>query len=253
MGRIDILLADMAVAGALALACILIWRRLYREFPFFLSYVISSILIALIRVAVSGNYQTFFKVYWATETIYALLALLALHEVFRLVFMAFFENWWFWLFFPCVVAAIFILAVVSRLGSPPVQANRVISLILSLGTAVNLVQALLFLLFFSLVWFFGIRWRNYPFGIVLGFAAIAIGVLGGNWARSEFGTKFNSLFGYAHSVAYIVAVILWLETFIRSPQPEPKWTYEITPEQLLEQIRQYTKIFERYFKRRRQK
>src|SRR5258708_35907157 len=85
---------------AVALASTLVWRRLYREFPFFLTYVVSSILIAIIRVSVSGNYRTFFKVVWATEAIYALLALLALHEVFRWVFMPFFEQWWFWLFFP---------------------------------------------------------------------------------------------------------------------------------------------------------
>jgi hypothetical protein len=236
---------------AAALASTLVWRKLYREFPFFLVYVISSILIAVIRVSVSGNYRTFFKVVWTTEALYALLALLALHEVFRWVFLAFFERWWFWLFFPGVVAAIFILTVVYRLGSPPVQANRVISLILSLGTAVNLVQAALFLLFFALVAFHSIRWRNYPVGIVLGFAAISIGAFGGNWARSEFGTKFNHLFGYAPSVAYILAVTLWLETFLRPPEPKPKWTHAITPEQLLEQIRQYTRIFGRY--RERQK
>src|SRR5262245_15226553 len=114
------------------LATLLVRRRLYRDFPFFLTYVISSILITFGRLWAIGNYQIFFKVTWTTEVIYAVLALLALHEVFRRVFMAFFQRWWFWLFFTLVVATMFILTVAYHLGNPPAQANRVISLILSL-------------------------------------------------------------------------------------------------------------------------
>ena len=68
------------------------------------------------------------------------------------------------------------------------------SFIISMGMAVNLVQALLFVLFFVLVWFNGIGWREYPFGIVMGFAAIAIGAFIVKWARSEFGTKLMPMF-----------------------------------------------------------
>ena len=58
------------------------------------------------------------------------------------------------------------------------------------------------------------------------------------------------LFSYAPAVAYILAVVLWLKTFLRPPEPEPQWRLKITPEQLLEEIRQYSKVFGR-FKRKR--
>lgn len=224
------------------LVVLFVWRKLHREFPFFFIYLFTSVLVPVVRLAVRNDYLTFFKVVWSTEVIYAVLALLALHEIFRKVFAAFYEKRWFWLFFPVVVVAISILAVIYRLGSPPAQANEVISLIISLGMAVNLVQALLFVLFFLLVWFNGIGWREYPFGIVMGFAAIAIGGFIGNWSRSEFGTKSIPLFSYAPAVAYILAVIVWLKTFLRPPEPEPQWKLKITPEQLLEELRQYSKI-----------
>jgi hypothetical protein len=245
----DILLTVVGPTLDAWLATILVRRNLYREFPFFFLYISSSILIDVIRLSVSGNYHLFFMVAWGTEAIYVVLGLLALHEVFRRVFAAFYKNWWFWLFFPCAVTAISVMAVVYRLGSPPVQANRVMSLIVSLGMAVNLVQAAIFVLFFLLLWWNGIRWRNYPTGIVLGFAIIASISLGSNWARSEFGTKFIGLFSYAPAVAYIVAVILWLETFLRPPEPEPDWFHEITPAQMLEQVQQYTRIIERFLGR----
>jgi hypothetical protein len=251
MRESDILLGLIGPVLAIVLATVVIRRNLHREFPFFLLYILSSILITTARLSVGGNYQLFFIVTWATEALYAILALLALHEVFRIVFKAFYERWWFWLFFPCVVLAISVLAVIYRFGSPPIQANRVMSAIVSLGMAVNLVQALLFVLFFFLVWLNGIRWREYPFGIVQGFAAISIGAFGAAWARSEFGTRLNVVSSYAPSVAYILAVILWLEAFLRPPDPDPKWTLEMTPQQLLEELRQGAKILERLRGRRR--
>jgi hypothetical protein len=251
MGKTEIFFNVAGTLLATALAGILTRRKLYTEFPFFFAYIISSILIAIVRLSVGDNYQTFFKVYWATEAIYALLALLALHEVFRWVFLAFFDNWWFWLFFPSAFVAIATLAALYHFRALPAQADQIINLILSFGMAVNWVQAGLFVLFFVLVWFHGIRWRDYPFGIVVGFTVIATGSLGARWARSEFGTKFNSLASYAPAVAYLVAVVVWLITFIRPPEAEREWALNMTPEQMLHEIRQYIRIVERFLRRRK--
>jgi hypothetical protein len=242
MRKADILLGVIALILAAWLAILLVRSKTNRKFPFFFLYVISSIVFAILRLSVSSNYPLFFVIYWITEAVYVLLALMALHEVFRKIFAAFYEKRWFWLFFPSVVIAISVLAVIYRLGSPPTQANAVMSFIISMGMAVNLVQALLFVLFFVLVWFNGIGWREYPFGIVMGFAAIAVMTFSVQWARSEFGTRLNVVSSYAPAVAYILAVILWLNTFLRPPEPEPQWKLKITPEQLLEELRQYSKI-----------
>src|ERR1700680_2820354 len=132
MLKIDIFLTVSGLAGAVSLASILTWRKLYREFPFFFTYVCLSIIIPVIRVSVSGHYRLFVEVYWATEVIYALLALLALHEVFRRVLIAFFSKWWFWLLFPCSVIAILAIATIYHAAHLQAQANRVMSLIVSL-------------------------------------------------------------------------------------------------------------------------
>jgi hypothetical protein len=245
MRTADILLGLIGPIMTAWLGTVLVRRKANRAFRFFFLYVCSSVVLPILTLSVSNNYRLFFLVSWATEAIYVVLALLALHEVFRKVFAAFYEKRWFWLFFPAVVIAISALAVIYRFGSPPAQANQVISLIISLGMAVNLVQAFLFVLFFVLVWFNGIGWREYPFGIVMGFAAIATVTFTATWARSEFGTKLNPVSSYAPAVAYILAVILWLKTFLRPPEPEPQWRLKITPEQLLEEMRQYSKILGR--------
>lgn len=112
-------------------------------------------------------------------------------------------------------------------------------------------EAGIFVLFFLLVWFHGIRWRDYPFGIVVGFVVIAVGSLAARWVRSEFGTKFNFLASYAPAVAYLLAVVLWIATFIRRSEPELQWAINMTPEQMLHEVRQYTRVIERFLRRRK--
>lgn len=238
----DILLGFVAPVLEIWLAGILIRRKLYREFPFFFAYIVSSILIALCRSLAAQNYHVYFVVYWASAAAYALLALLVLHEVFRWAFLEFYEHWrWFWLVFPGVSAIILLLSLVYAVEYPPVQASRLISLILVLGFAVNFIQAALFGLFFLLVWILGVRWRNYPFAIVMGFAISALGALGAYWLRSVYGTKLNTFVHYAVPVSYIFAVILWLDVF-RRPEPEMKWTLPAGLDDPLKEVTSYGEL-----------
>jgi hypothetical protein len=249
MRNLDVILNLAGVTLAVALAGVLLWRKTYREYPMFFAYIASSVLIALFRLSVSGDYELFFKVSWSTEALYAILAILALHEVFYRVFRSFFYAYrWFWILFPAVVVIITSIAVLHAVQHPPVQAPPLIGVILSIGVGVNVIQSAVFILFFGAVWFFQVRRRNYPSRIVDGFAVMALTGLAYE-LRSVFGTRFNTLAKYATSVAYLVAVLLWLYTFIQPPEPELKWELAITPQQLLEEIRQYTKIFRKFLGR----
>jgi hypothetical protein len=245
MSKTDLIIGVAGLLLECGLAALLLWRRAYREFPFFLGYLLCSILINTVRISlVGGDYLMFFKVYWAGEALYVIAALLALHEAFRWVFLEFYELRWFWLLFPGVVVLISTFAVVHALRNPPAQAPQIIGVILSFGSAVSYLKAGLFGLFFLLVLLFGLRWRSYPFGIVLGFAASAFGSWFAYGVRSEFGTKFNFLSKYAVPVAYLCGVALWLATFARPPDPEPThgWLAVKTPQELLEEVRQYVKV-----------
>ncbi len=249
MGNLDVILNLIGVTLAVALVGVLLWRRAYREYPMFFTYVASSVLIALLRLFVSGDYELFFKVSWSTEALYALLVLLALHEVFYRVFRSFFSIYrWFWVLFPTVVVIVTSVAVMRALQRPPIQAPPLIAVILSTEIGVNVIQSAVFILFSVAIWFFQVRRRNYPSRIVDGFAVMALAGLAYQ-LRSVFGTRFNSLAKYSTSVAYLVAVLLWLYTFIQPPEPELKWELAITPQQLLEEVQQYTKIFRKFLGR----
>jgi len=242
MSALDTALPVSATILAVGLLAVLLGRDSYREFPLFFTYLVCSVLGAVAKFVVSGNYVTFFRVFWATEGLYSALALLALYEVFHWFFFEFYRHWsWFWLLFPGIIGLIAALSIWYALKYPPIQASRLISLILVFGIAVNFVQVGIFLLFFFLVWVFSLRWWAYVFAIVLGFAVSALGALAAYWLRSEFGTKFGIFAKYAPPVAYILSVLLWLAVFIR-PEPERDWDLGIDRRRLLEEVRQYTRI-----------
>src|SRR5205085_10413849 len=175
------------------LVVLLLRRKAHKEFPFFFAYTIYSVIATTLQILTISHYRIYFVAFWCTNAGFAVLAVLALHEVFRQVFALFYDDWWFAWLFPGAVALICLTTVWYWFEHPPVQAPRIIGLILSMGMAVNIVRAMLFGLFFVLVAHSRLRWRSYPFGIVGGFAILSLGAWATYWARSEFGTQLNPL------------------------------------------------------------
>ena len=250
MGKSAVFLVITALLLGFWLLVILWKRRVFRIFPFFFTYVFSSVLIGVIKLVFLADYTIYFRLFWSAEILYAILAVLALHEAFRELFGAFFRIYsWFWLLFPATVVIVSAFSVIHALRHPPVEASPLISIILSLEVGVNILQCGLFLIFLGVRRILKMRGRVYSWGIVEGFAAIALA--GITYAlRSEFGTRYSFLAKYGTSVAYIFAVTLWLDTFIRAPKSEAKWALGITPKQLSEELRTYTR-FLRYLLDRR--
>ena len=249
MGRADKLLLLVVPTLSFWLVIIFSRKRLYRQFPFFFAYLISVITIGALRFSVIDRYRTYFKVYWATEAVYAVLALLALHEVFRRVFFGFYiQLRWFRLLFPIIAGLTVLVTVWAAVHDPPVQASPLISVILLFGMGVNCMQALLFCLFVVLADSFKVRWRYSPLGIVVGFATSALGALLAYWVRSEFGTKFETFAKYVPPAASIIALAVWLDTFLR-PEPVPEWVSQMTPQQWAEALRRDAIVLKKFMDR----
>jgi hypothetical protein len=158
MGALDLSLSIAAAVLTILLAAALLRRKLQHEFPLFFAYVSFAILATCVRLSVSGNYQTYFKVYWATSALYSVLALLVLYEVFREVFLPFYTVWrWVRLLFPGVVGIVSVVQICRAILHPPIQATPLIAAILSLSWVVNCVEVSLFALFFILALLLGVR------------------------------------------------------------------------------------------------
>jgi hypothetical protein len=250
----DIALTLIGLILTAWVTALIVRRKVHREFPFFFVYLVTSVVVPLLRLAVSWHYPTFFRVFWTTEALYAVLVLLTLHEAFREVFLPFYMLWpWFRLVFPGIAALISFISIRNVIQHPPFQwGPRYLEVILGFAYGVNYVEALLFGLFFALVLLLGVSWRSYPFGIVEGFGIAALGALIAYGLRSEFGTKYNTVAKYGPAVAYGVGVLVWLDTFLRAPDPEVvhAWREQVTPQQLLAHAREYRRVLKGILGRR---
>src|SRR5437899_8973043 len=226
------------------LLVILVKRQLYRDFPFFFAYISAVIVVSGVRFWAIHDYSIYFKVFWFSEALYAVMALLALHEVFHTVFNEFYEIWpWFWLVFPAAVGIFAWLKISDGIHHPSAQAPPIVALVLSAASTVNWVQMALFGLMCALVWLVG-DWEYYPVGIVTGFATLAVGSWAAYASVSGFGTKFNVIGKYCLPLAYFIAVVVWLRTFLRPPRPDKweAWSKTITPQQISAEVKEYLRI-----------
>jgi hypothetical protein len=247
MGKNDAAFGLVGPIVSVWLLAVLVRRRHHREFPFFFAYISAVVVVCGIRLWAIHDYSIYFKVFWSSEALYAVLALLALHEVFHTVFDEFYEIWpWFWLVFPAAVGLFAWLKIADGLHHPPAQAPPIVALVLSAASTVNWIQAALFGLMCLLVWLVG-NWEYYPVGIVTGFATLAVGSWAAYASVSGFGTKLNVVGKYGPPLAYFIAVLIWLKTFLPPPRPDKweAWSKTIRPEQILAEVKEYLRILKR--------
>lgn len=227
------------------LASLLLRRRIPRVFPIFFAYIAYSILASATQLWAISDYRTYYFVYWGNEAVGVALSIFAVWEVFRWVFALFWLRSWFrWAFYGSIVLGL-ALAISNAMLSPPAHMHPFSALIFSAGITVRFTQAAIFGLFWLLAKSLEIGFRRYAFGIMLGFGVSSIGTLIAWITRSVFGTRFDMLASYLPPVAYIFALVFWLHVFMQAEPPEAERSLPLKPEELAEQIRQYTKILKK--------
>lgn len=250
LSGIDTLLGVTGVALEIALAAILIRRKLWRsEFPLFFTYVCYAIVdvIGLLLVARYSSKRTYAQAYWIAQAVYGLLGVLAMEEAFRRIFSVYyFRRRWFRLLVPGLVLFILTVSIWKWLRHAPIQAGPLTIAYISFDLAMNYMLAGIFGLFGVLVLFWRTKWQRHPFGILLGFGTFSIVGMLADALRSDFGTKMDLIFSYAAAVAYIIACAIWLHAFTRNHddgenRPEPL----VDPLELLELLEGHTQMLDR--------
>jgi len=207
---------------------LLLRRRLQRRFLWFFVYTLYVLLEDIIRLAVSGNPEMYFKVYWSTEIVDAALTVLALRESFLSIFWLETRLRWFRWVLSSGVALAVAYGVFEAWALPPRQAGRLVTVILDLEFALGIVISVFGLLYASSIRLFGILEHQRASAIILGFTANASIANFGWLTRSVFGTRFRLLSEWVPAVAYIVAEAIWTRDLLRPEWkiPEPTQTVE---------------------------
>jgi hypothetical protein len=241
------LVGTILLAGGVVLygwiTLLLLHRRAHRQFPVFFIYNAYAALAhaaRLIAFYIPGPY--YFYVYWWTELGLLLLAIAATHEAFRSVFDGFYRLQWFrWAYFGGI-SIVLISSIVNSIFNPPLQVHQFFGIVLDFVMPVNCIVAAIVALFYISAKLLKIGFRRHPFSIVLGFGITAIGTLNVFGLRSEFGKKMETFTTYAPNVAYYLAQLIWLFAFFRRQPEGDEGPPPIPPEQMAEEVRQYTRV-----------
>jgi hypothetical protein len=217
-------LMDWIGLPALALlAGILLYRRWYREFPFFFFYVIAAEVIGLVRLATSSS-KIYLQIYWISDALIVALAFLATYELFvKRLFPGFYRIRFYRYLFPVIALLFIFVATFSVLiGGHFSLLNKTIK-------AYEFLRAAVLFVFVALMLIMGRHWDRQEFGIAFGFGLDISGSLAfiGIWTHSA--TRSAAL-GRWSVLAYDIACILWLYCFW--PAPKAQWTPKLPPEAL---------------------
>jgi hypothetical protein len=226
------------------IAILMLRRGTHKSYRFFFSYTVFAIAAELAKFLLSEpgkNTWLSFWVAWGCEGIYAILGFLAIYEVFGHVFENFHHLKWFKYLLPITAAIMLGIGVLIALIHPAVDTEPLLEGIFALQVAVRCLQLGVFFLIFLLARIFDLDYRQYAFGIAAGFGIAVAGILLGTLVRTGLGLKFLMYFTYVPSVAYCMAVTVWLVSFVRAEPEDPfrDFRHVFTPELFLGWLERY--------------
>jgi hypothetical protein len=207
----------------LVLLAVLLWvllrRRAYKICPWFFAYVAFAVAAGAGRFTVRGHPSTYYATYWITEAGYDVLGVVVMYEVFRSVLRNLTRTGWGRLIFPASLLLGIGMSLARAYSAPP-RVSGLLYYIVVGEIAVRCIQAIIFTLLVALVLIFGLRWRQYAFGIATGFGGYSFVALLMTTKFSDFGTGFKFLWGRTLIVAYSIAVLIWIWFFSAPQEPE---------------------------------
>ncbi|HXC43702.1 MAG TPA: hypothetical protein VNY51_09300 [Candidatus Dormibacteraeota bacterium] len=243
----NVLLLVISIILQVCILVLLLKRQLQRRFTWFFVYTIYSLLELIVRLVVSGHYETYFIVYWSTEPVGVAFTVLALRESFLYIFWPEARwpwfRWVFWCGFGLAIGYSCWLA--SAL--PSREPGHLAPMFIHVEFALDIVISVFGLLYAGCIRLFGILEHQRESAIILGFTAIAcLGNFG--WlTRSVFGTRFKLLTQLVVAVAYIVGELIWTRDLLRPEWKLPQPTQ--TLEEMVETMSRSVAILQKYLGR----
>lgn len=201
-------------------AGLMFWRKLHRKFPVFFTYIVAQIVTFAVVFAAhrSQNYPLFFYSYWITAAISLILGFKVIHEIFLDVFRPYYAlkdlgsvlfRW--------AALVMLLVALVVAAASPGMDEGPIVESVLTIQRCVRVIQVglILFLIVFSK--YVGVSWRQYSFGISLGFGSFASAELMAVALRAS-GHISPSASDLSNMIAYNIAILVWAGySLVKSP------------------------------------
>lgn len=200
----------------IAVAALMAWRRLYKEFPFLFVYFVVVILAWIVQrsflLHVSVLSTEYFYAYWLSEAFSAIVSFAVLYEVFLVrMFPSFHTTPFFRYLLPLVIVLGFTVAVIIFLNAPaPRHGPHPLSVFVGQITlALNFLQVLLLAVFSLILVTLGGGWEEHEYGIILGYGIYAISMLVTTAVRAKAGYTATAV-DQLPVIGYFAALVIWI-------------------------------------------
>ncbi len=220
----------------IAVAVLMIRRRLFREFPAFFVYSVFefvqfSVLFALDQIS-SVSSQQYYDAYLFGVAVSAALRFGVIHEIFENVFRNYSAldqlrkvlfRW---------ATVVLLLVAVGTATFAPGENSHLVAAIYAIGRAVSIVQAGLIFFLFLFTRHFALTWRNYVFGIALGLGIFASVDLATSAIKTQLGPNTAAeILNMVSMATYHCSVLIWL-FYLLAPEHETRRINQLPPHDL---------------------
>jgi hypothetical protein len=199
-------------------------NRLLRQFPFFSCYLIFHIVEQVVAVLLyrhfgRGSWAYLYE-YWAAQAIGIGLRFGVIWEIFSHMFRpyeglrhagAIVFRW--------AGVVLLVAAIIAAVAGPAHEPDFAVKGAVVLERSLDVVQCGLLVLLFLFASYFALSWRNYVFGIALGFGVMASLELLAASLATQFKPFSGVILNSLPRIAYVVATITWMAYLAR---PEPR-------------------------------
>src|SRR5579871_2609587 len=196
---------------------LMLWRKQYRAFPVFFSYIAFQIVAFAVTFPLLTRgqsaytaYVAYFYAYWAITAISVFIGFGVIHEVFQDVFRPYHTlKDLGTVLFKWAALVMLLVAVVVTASSQGGPDSPLVQAVIIGQRCVRVMQVglILFLLVFSR--YLGVSWKQHSFGLSLGLG-LSAGVELGTLAFHVSGHASDNAVHVINLVAYNVAILTWL-------------------------------------------
>ncbi len=189
---------------------VFLWRRLYRELPLFFSYLLAAFLVGSIRLVTYrlGTPRAYFLVYWYSDFVLVMTALLAIYEVFlRRLFPKFHKVRLYRFLFPGAVCAVALLAFLTAAHSP--DRNLAFA---AISRSFDFLRSAVIGFFAAITLLMGRGFAGFEFWIAAGFGIQAAVALANAALRTRL-PHATAVLDAIEIITYDLACLIWLIAF----------------------------------------
>src|SRR5215467_11423829 len=193
-----------AVVSLLLLTGIFLFRRTYRDLPFFFIYILYDFLGGAARYGAFRVYpKVYFYVFWFTEFAGLLVVILAVSEVFlKRLFPGFFRVRFYRSLFLVGAIVIPVLSIQIALQAPDKRAALMMTM-----RGYDAARAVVLVFVVALMIFMGRSWKRYDFGILFGFSIQTAAAVVNGVVRAQAHYK-GTIWDTVEAVAYCASCLI---------------------------------------------